>query len=174
MRYATAVYGSEMMRAAKLNKGEEISIKTFLKELRSSDTPVVPVNGDGLDHLLSENLATASTLSRTAISRYVGVNKEDVVHVAQGSDGHGHYYLPHFIAIDHKKKAVVLAIRGSFTVLDILIDVAGFSRKYTYDGGGCGLYCFALQCLACTDYLSHYHCIQARITVARLIQRLPT
>jgi hypothetical protein len=38
--------------------------------------------------------------------------------------------LRYFIAVDHENKAVVLSIRGSFTVKDLLIDIAAFSRPF--------------------------------------------
>ena len=38
-------------------------------------------------------------------------------------------YLRHFVAVDHANKNIVLAIRGTFTISEVVVDAAGFSRK---------------------------------------------
>ena len=39
-------------------------------------------------------------------------------------------HLRHFVAVDHANKKVVLSIRGTFTLSEIVVDVAAFSRKW--------------------------------------------
>ena len=38
-------------------------------------------------------------------------------------------HLRHFVAVDHANRKVVLSVRGTFTLSEIVVDVAGFSRK---------------------------------------------
>jgi len=43
--------------------------------------------------------------------------------------------LRHFCVIDHDNRKVVLAIRGTFTSSEIIVDIVGYSRKM--DGHAC-------------------------------------
>jgi len=38
-------------------------------------------------------------------------------------------HLRHFVAVDQENKNIVLAIRGTFTISEVVVDAAGFSRK---------------------------------------------
>lgn len=97
MRYATAVYGSEMIKAAEID-----------------------ANGiyDGLLY----------PLSTKRISEHVGIPEEDIV-LSNVDYGEGHNTLRHFVAIDHKNRKIVLSIRGTFTLSEMVDDLAGFSSK---------------------------------------------
>jgi hypothetical protein len=64
---------------------------------------------------------------RTRISEHVNVTEDDIVLVE--NDETKHEVLRHFVAVDHVNRKVVLAIRGTFTISEIVADVAGFSRK---------------------------------------------
>lgn len=97
MRFATAVYGTDMIRAAEMDARGK------------------------LDRRLSP-------LTRQKISEHIDVAQEDIV-LMDVDYGGAADYLRHFVAIDHKHKAVVLSIRGSFSVSDMIIDVAGFSSE---------------------------------------------
>jgi transposase-like protein len=70
-----------------------------------------------------------SRLTRAKISAHVGVPEEDIVlmDVDYGGDAR---HLRHFVAIDHKNKKVVLSIRGTFSLSEIVVDVAAFSSKH--------------------------------------------
>jgi hypothetical protein len=69
-----------------------------------------------------------SRLTRTRISDHVGVPEKDIVlmDVDHGGDPH---HLRHFVAIDHANRQVVLSIRGTFSLSEMVVDAAGFSSK---------------------------------------------
>jgi hypothetical protein len=98
MRYATAVYGQAMIRAAELDARGRI---------------------DG----------RLQTVTKECISGHIGVPTDDIVlmDVDYGGDSR---HLRHFVAVDHVNKKVVLSIRGTFSLSEVVVDVAGFSRKY--------------------------------------------
>lgn len=68
-----------------------------------------------------------SPVTRTRISEHIGVPEEDIVlmDVDYGNDIN---HLRHFVAVDHQNKKIVLSIRGTFTLSEIVVDVAAFSR----------------------------------------------
>jgi Lipase (class 3) len=39
-------------------------------------------------------------------------------------------HLRHLVAVDHANQSIVLAIRGTYTISEIIVDVAGFSRPF--------------------------------------------
>ena len=115
MRYATAVYGRHMIRAVQVDaRGQRFNA-------------------------LAKSVGQ-ETLQ--AISEHVQVPTDDLilVHVDQdyeGEDqdqGHHHHTLRHLVAIDHAHKEVVLALRGTFSLQEVVIDIASFSRE-NYCGG---------------------------------------
>jgi hypothetical protein len=69
-----------------------------------------------------------SRLTRTRISDHVGVPEEDIVLMDVDHGGNQHH-LRHFVAIDHANRQVVLSIRGTFSLSEIIVDAAGFSSK---------------------------------------------
>jgi len=97
MKYATAVYGESMIRAA------EVGVRGMF---------------DG----------RFSPLTRTRVSEHIGVPEEDIVLVDMDYGGDVSH-LRHFVAVDHQNQKVVLAIRGTFSVADVFVNVAGFSSK---------------------------------------------
>ena len=70
-----------------------------------------------------------SPVTKTRISEHIDVPEDDIVlmDVDYGNDIN---HLRHYVAVDHTNKKVVLAIRGTFTLSEIVVDVAAFSRKY--------------------------------------------
>jgi hypothetical protein len=68
-------------------------------------------------------------LTRTRISEHVGVPEQDIVLLDVGHDGDGNH-LRHFVAVDHVNKKVVLAIRGTFSLSEVVVDIASFSRPF--------------------------------------------
>lgn len=67
--------------------------------------------------------------TRTCVSNYIGVREEDVVKMDLDYHGNGNH-LRHFVAVDHDNRKVVLAIRGTFSLSEIVVDVAGFSAEF--------------------------------------------
>jgi hypothetical protein len=100
MRYATAVYGQAMIRAAEMN-----------------------VSGK-FDNRLSP-------LAKTKISEHIQVPEQDIAVMDVEYDGDG-MHLRHFVAVDHEHRKVVLAIRGTFNLAEIVTDVAAFTCMYAF------------------------------------------
>ncbi|GAX23143.1 hypothetical protein FisN_33Lh035 [Fistulifera solaris] len=71
----------------------------------------------------------ANSMTRTLVSDHVGVPEEDIVSLDLDHDTDG-YHLRHFVAVDHINKQVVLAIRGTFSFSEIVVDVAAQSRPF--------------------------------------------
>lgn len=68
-----------------------------------------------------------SPLLKTRISEHIRVPEEDIIIADVDHAGDGNH-LRHFVAVDHANRKVVLAIRGTFTLSEIIVDVAAFSR----------------------------------------------
>lgn len=71
----------------------------------------------------------ANSMTRTLVSDHVGVPEEDIVSLDLDHDTEG-YHLRHFVAVDHINKQVILAIRGTFSFSEIVVDVAAQSRSF--------------------------------------------
>lgn len=99
MRFATAAYGESVIQAAEL-------------EVRDFD--------------VSSSLS--SSMRRTSVAEHVGVPEEDLAIMDVDHSGDTST-LRHFVAVDHSNEKVVLAIRGTFSLSEIIKDVAGFSSK---------------------------------------------
>lgn len=67
--------------------------------------------------------------TRRSISDHIGVPEEHIILMDVDYDGSGSH-LRHFVAVDHENKKVVLAIRGTFSLSEIIVDVAAFSRPF--------------------------------------------
>jgi len=106
MRYATAVYGREMIAAAQIGKPMEAAKK------RAEDRT-----------------------TRECISEHINVPGEDIVLLDVDYDHEtNHNHLRHFVAVEHANRKVVLSIRGTFTLSEIVVDITAFSRP-CFDGG---------------------------------------
>ena len=68
-------------------------------------------------------------VTRSRISDHVGVPEKDIVLMDVDYDGDGNH-LRHFVAVDHANKKVVLAIRGTFSLSEVIVDVAALSRPF--------------------------------------------
>ena len=98
MRYATAVYGEEMIAS-------------------------VQVALDGtVKHGPKDDLATE-------VGLHVGVPPKDVV-LTDMTRGGSMDCLNHMVVVDQANKAVVLAVRGTFSLSGVIVDLAGFARDF--------------------------------------------
>ncbi|KAL3904667.1 MAG: hypothetical protein SGARI_004824, partial [Bacillariaceae sp.] len=104
MRYATAVYGQSMIHAAEVDaRGNFPSRSGF------------------------------STATKEAISKHINVPSADDIIVADLDYAAGENnceHLRHMVVVDHQHKTVVLAIRGTFNLDEIVMDSAAFSREF--------------------------------------------
>lgn len=98
MRFATAAYGTEMIRSA---VDENVNASELL-----------------LDHL-------------RAISLHTKIPQEDIQFVYSGnSKNYDAHVLHHFVALDHTKQSVVLAIRGTLSLSGAIVDVQGMAADF--------------------------------------------
>ncbi len=97
MKYATAAYGSETIKAA------EIDARGIYGSL------LYP-------------------LSRKQIGAHVGLPEDDVV-LSNVAYGTGHGALRHLVAVDHLNRKIILAVRGTFTLSEMVDDLVGFTSK---------------------------------------------
>lgn len=66
--------------------------------------------------------------TRQRISEHVGVPEEDII-IMDIDFGGDRQHLHHIVAKDHVNKVVVLAIRGTFSIRDLVVDAAAFTSK---------------------------------------------
>lgn len=144
MKFATAAYGLSTIKAANYQKaaaGFRRSAKKRLSIIAEAVTGKKHENGNN-GHpnptLVYGNIDGETALkyfvddpieeeNLKQISQHIGVAKEDIVMYV--TPGGGMDVLRHFIAVDRTKKAVVLAIRGTFSVSEILVDCDGDTSK---------------------------------------------
>jgi hypothetical protein len=100
MRYATAAYGPAMIRAAEMDVTGRLDTRFSSK-----------------------------SLIKTRMSEHVGIPEEDMAVMDVDYDGDS-MHLRYFVAVDHAHQKVVLAIRGTFSLSEIICDVAAFSRPF--------------------------------------------
>ena len=112
MWYATAVYGKDMIAAAQIGK------KKHPKDTTKNDA--------------SQN-NKKTTLDW--ISDHIQIPPEDIV--VLDVDYHeetNHNHLRHFVALDHASKQVILSIRGTFTLSEIVVDITAFTQPCSFGG----------------------------------------
>jgi hypothetical protein len=100
MRYATAVYGQSMIHAAQVDARGTLP-----------------------------GASGFSIATREAIGRHIDVPKDDIVVMDVDYAGDCQH-LRHMVVVDHKHKKVVLSIRGTFNLDEIIKDAAAFSKEF--------------------------------------------
>jgi len=142
MKYCTAVYGKATIAAADYQlRGAKFVVND--KELLPVPIPTAS-EGTLLDCLISStaensNLQhydkvdetttpTQSSEHRKRICQHIGISKEEDI-ILFANPGGSMKILRHVIALDHLKKAVVLCIRGTFSISEILIDATANTSK---------------------------------------------
>jgi hypothetical protein len=127
-----------------------LSLKSSLMSLEPQKNKMQSVIATGSNFLLSlksslvsleqqkNKLQSSSSFSENSfsdkewllgrISEHIGIPEENI-YLMNLSDDHVET-LRFFIAVDHINKNIVLSIRGSLTVKEIIIDIAGFSRGF--------------------------------------------
>lgn len=101
VKFATAAYGDAMIRAAQLDLTGEYNVPLSF----SADT----------------------TLDR--VSEHVGVPPSDIVLLDIDYDG-SDLHLRHFVAVNHAHEEIVLSIRGTYNLADLVVDAAGFTAPF--------------------------------------------
>ena len=106
MRFATAAYGSEMVRSA------------------------IDVDIDA-SHFLDDSSRPFRSI---AIHTKLDENCIKFVHAGNDHDFDQHV-LHHFVAVDHDQKSVVLAIRGTLSLSGAIVDIQGMSVPFCEESG---------------------------------------
>jgi hypothetical protein len=102
MKFATAVYGMDVIASAQLE----------VDNVKLDSSTGYPFN----------------TLEK-AIAAHTNVDPKDIL-VADVQPGESTEYLRHMVVVDHNKRSVVLAIRGTFSMTGMLVDLAAFSDDF--------------------------------------------
>jgi hypothetical protein len=131
MLYATATYGLAAMEAADDQKRsimeseeqeperKQLTKKTYASLPKKKETDSMS------EAFLNKFYRVRTPLEKATkknISKHIGLEDEDDIIAMFVKPGGSMLVLRHFLAVDKKKKAVVLAIRGTFSVTGILID----------------------------------------------------
>ena len=66
---------------------------------------------------------------KKAISIHTGVAEEDIRYL-YAKDDHDHHVLHHFVAVDHERKCLILALRGTLSLSGAIVDVQGMARDF--------------------------------------------
>jgi hypothetical protein len=129
MKYSTAAYGIASIKAALAQTANVADAPELTNGSKNCDTngngfisnvALKPGNSTRPDYITNTPHEFATLKS---ISRHIGIPKEDIVMFAK--PGGSNDILRHFVAIDHHRQQVILAIRGTFSVSGIVIDMDG-------------------------------------------------
>jgi hypothetical protein len=122
MKYATAAYGLAAIEAANDQTSAITIMKTEEeepeKEGKPSAQPAIPEKK--LNKMYNEG-TKLERATRKNIAKHTGLREHDIIAMFVKPGG-SMFVLRHFLAVDTKQKAIVLAIRGTFSVTGILID----------------------------------------------------
>jgi hypothetical protein len=135
MLYATAAYGLSAIAAADDQKRAIVESEEPFEEPESAivepeepererDAALSKKETAFSDFELNRMYNVRSKLekaTRKKISKHIGVQEDDIIAMFVKAGG-SMFILRHYLAVDKKKKAVVLAIRGTFSMTGILID----------------------------------------------------
>ena len=69
-------------------------------------------------------------VTKGTISTHIQVPEEDIVLLDVSTLAGNSHHLRHMVVVDHEHKKVVLSIRGTFSLEEIVLDAAAFSREF--------------------------------------------
>jgi len=129
MKYSTAAYGATTISAAndqQIANDEEV-VKT---KVRGDTGPGLAARLGIKDEISSKYLIDTPSefLTRELVSQHVGIPEKDMIMFVK--PGGSLKCLRHFIAVDHEKKEVVLALRGTYSISELLVDVSAVNRDF--------------------------------------------
>jgi hypothetical protein len=127
MKYATASYGIASIKAALAQTGTtEVEAPNFNVGYDNANVILPPQNsGRTRPSYITDTPHEIETLK--SISQHIGVPPQDVIMFAK--PGGSNDILRHFVAVDRYRKQVILSIRGTFSVSEIVIDVDAETRE---------------------------------------------
>lgn len=113
MRYATAAYGLSMMESAE----RRITYNPL------ANWTIFDGVTDGVTNVTKWVFGCWDDVNKAKIQRYLNLKPYDVVYITPLYVGGSTKLLRHFVAVDKKVNAVVLAIRGTYTVSGVVTDL---------------------------------------------------
>ncbi|EFJ43798.1 hypothetical protein VOLCADRAFT_95936 [Volvox carteri f. nagariensis] len=133
MRFATAVYGWKMylwMNRRRVANCCRLCVGRGCGCCRQSSYFIRAV---GPDYGPSEGCCTAAKLlEREAITQLTGVSDDDILYVCYDNRVGG--LLPYYIALDRQRRSVVVGIRGSLSLSDVVTDLLCEPAEYDVPG----------------------------------------
>jgi Lipase (class 3) len=131
VKYAVAAYGIPMIQAAEVSTYGSIQSCTESNsppqsQKRIDDTGKGPHRGRR-SMSPSDSFYTPESLL-SVMTVHIGIPEEDIYLMNVADDVVDN--LRHFVAVDRGHKAVVLSIRGTLALSEVIIDIGGFSRPY--------------------------------------------
>ncbi len=127
VRFAAAAYGIEMIEAAEVAVYGSIQWKK--KVHLNSSYSVVPDTDDGRRRLKRASSSYYDPeMLRSAMSAHINIPEGDIYMMNVSDDKVE--TLRHFVAIDREHNAVVLAVRGTLALSEVIIDIGAFSRPF--------------------------------------------
>ena len=130
MKYSTAAYGAKTISAANTQQiaNDEDVTKTFI----SSNGPGLEKQIGVKDEISGQYLVDTLSefITREKISQHIGIPETDMIMFVK--PGGSMQVLRHFIAVDHKKKEVVLALRGTYSLSELLVDASAGKVHVSY------------------------------------------
>ena len=142
-KYAVSAYGDLAIQAAQMDLTGQIHHETTGD---NNTTEALSASfwlwgGEETDLLLEQQQKQqqqeqqAEQVLRSRISKHISVPATDIALLDVSYSGSTEH-LRHFVAIDHVHRKVVLSIRGTFSLSELVVDVVAFSRKKWGGGGG--------------------------------------
>ena len=136
-KYTVSAYGDLAIQAAQMDLTGQIHETTG----DNNTTEALSASfwlwgGEETDLLLEqqkqqEQEQQAEQVLRSRISKHISVPATDIALLDVSYSG-STKHLRHFVAIDHVHRKVVLSIRGTFSLSELVVDVVAFSRKKYY------------------------------------------
>ena len=134
MQYATAIYGAQAAFCCGSTIDDNEIIIPHPSELTSLSRHMRYAAASYGAKSLKFMACRADTLSyfasdEDAIVSLTGIQNQNVLYMAQ--ERHQLYRPAHFVAVDHGNKEVVVAIRGTMSLHDVLVDLVCQSNDFT-------------------------------------------
>lgn len=133
VRFATAVYGENMMRSSEMDRTGSFNLSSSSSSsLSIFEQLFVSPDNTSTDNTknIDSSLSSKSIRIRQRICDYCNItNINDIIHMDIDFDSINYKLLRHFIALDHQHKQIIFSIRGTFSLGEIFVDVAAFTSK---------------------------------------------
>lgn len=129
MKYATAAYGAKTISAA--NDQQIANDQDVINTVFKGDTgPGLAARLDIKDWISGKYLIDTPSefITRQKVSQHVGIPESDMIMFVK--PGGSVQCLRHFIAVDHKNKEVILALRGTYSLSELLVDASADNRDF--------------------------------------------